>query len=42
MKESAVAVGLIAARGLDDKGFGDGAHIFDNFGMCFVYFSVSF
>lgn len=42
-KESAVTVGLIATIGLDDKGLGDGAHVFFYiFGMCFIYFSVSF
>jgi len=38
-----VTAGLLATRGLDDEGFGDGAHvIFYIFGIFFVYFSVSF
>lgn len=39
---SAVTVQLLAPRGLDVQGFGDGAYVsFDIFVICFVYFSVS-
>lgn len=38
-----VTVGLLATRGLDDKACGEGARVFFYvFGICFVYFSVSF
>lgn len=40
--QCAVTVGFLATRGLDDKGFGDGAHVFPSLGFALFIFQFHF